>query len=124
MSLLNYLLILVTVCGTVIGQLILKYGQTSLAYPKTWHPKNILLASLHNLLNIYFILALFFALIAALAWSLVIQKMNLSLAYPFMALSYVLIIVLSCLIFKESLAVYQIIGALLIIIGIALIGLK
>lgn len=124
MSVLNYLFISVTVCGTVIGQLILKYGQTSLVYPKTWHPKNILLAISHNLFNIYFVLALFFALIAALAWSLVIQKMNLSLAYPFMALSYVLIIVLSCLIFKENLTVYQIIGALLIIIGITLMGLK
>jgi len=40
---------------------------------------------------------------------MVIQKMKLSIAYPFMSLSYVLVFLASYFIFKESINIYQII---------------
>ena len=120
----NYLLILITVLGTVTGQIILKYGQKTLLYPKAWNVKEIFLSGIHNLTNIYFIGALLFALIAALSWALVIQKLNLSFAYPFMALSYVLIVLSSALLFKETTSLFQATGIILIVMGIIFIGLK
>ncbi len=120
----NYLMIFITVAGTVIGQIILKYGQSTLYFPKTWNIKEILLAVMNNVVNIYFILAIFFALIAALSWSFVIQRVNLSVAYPFMSLSYILIFLASYLLFRESINIYQIIGMLLIIMGLIFISLK
>jgi len=120
----NYLLIIITILGTVIGQIILKYGQRTLLYPGAWNIKEIFLSVIHNLTNIYFIGALLSALIAALSWAMVIQKFNLSFAYPFMALSYVLIVFSSVFLFKETISLFQITGTILIVIGIIFIGLK
>ena len=120
----NYLLIFITILGTVIGQIILKYGQSSLFYPKEWNIKQIFSALLNNLFSIYFILAILFALIGALAWSLVIQKFNLSFAYPFMSLTYILIFLACYFLFKEPINIYQIIGMACIVAGIIFIGLK
>jgi len=120
----NYLLILITVLGTVMGQIILKYGQKTLLYPKAWNVKEIFLSGIHNITNVYFICVLFLSLIAALSWVLVIQKFNLSFAYPFMALSYVLIVLSSIFLFKETISPFQVTGMIFIVVGIIFIGLK
>lgn len=124
MNSINYLLILITILGTVLGQIILKYGQKSLAYPKTWSAHHILVSAWHNFFNIYFLTALLLAFIGALSWSLIIQKTALSLAYPFMALSYVLIVLIGALFFKEHISAYQLFGIGLIIAGVIFIGTK
>ncbi len=120
----NYLLLLITILGTVISQIILKYGQAVLSYPKEWNIKQIFLAVTNNFFNVYFISAVFFALIAAFSWTLAIQKFNLSVAYPFMSLTYVLIFAASYFLFGESISVYQLIGMFFIIMGIIFISLK
>ena len=45
-------------------------------------------------------------------------KFELSYAYPFMSLAFVLVLVLSAVLFHEPLTVPKILGVLLIIIGI------
>ncbi len=123
-NMINYLLIFITVIWTVIWQIILKIWQKTLYFPKSFIFDEIIKFIINNLFNIYFILSLSFSLIAALSWSLVIQKMNLSIAYPFMSLSYVLVFLASYVIFKESISVYQIIWIIFIIIWVILISVK
>ncbi len=120
----KYLLVLITISAMVVGQIVLKYGQSSLLYPREFSVKQIFLAIINNLFNIYFISAAFFVLVGALSWTLVIQKFNLSLVYPFMSLTYVLIFLASYLLFKESISIYQVVGMILIVVGLIFISLK
>jgi drug/metabolite transporter (DMT)-like permease len=58
------------------------------------------------------------ALIAAFAWIAALSKLDLSRAYPFVSASFVLVLVLSAIIFGESLTVFKIVGGLLIVLGL------
>jgi len=49
-------------------------------------------------------------------------KLELSFAYPFMSLSFVLVFIFSALIFHESITTPKVLGMLLIIAGIVVIG--
>ncbi len=55
-------------------------------------------------------------------WIVILKKHDLSSAYPLISLSYVFIILLSYFLFSEPLSIEKITGALLIIIGVLLIG--
>jgi len=55
-------------------------------------------------------------------WILVLRKVALSLAYPILALAYVVILVASRFLFGEPLGVLKLGGALLIVGGVTLLG--
>jgi multidrug transporter EmrE-like cation transporter len=112
-----YLYLLMTVLFTVYGQIVLrwrmlKYG----SLPEAFSQKA------YFLLKLFFdpfILSCFFsAFIASLFWMVAMTKLNLSYAYPFTSLSFVLVLVFSVLLFKESLDVYKIVGLIFILIGV------
>ena len=65
------------------------------------------------------ILAAFFA---GLSWMAAMTKLQLSFAYPFMSLSFVLVFVFSALLFHETISAPKVVGMLLIIAGIFVIG--
>jgi multidrug transporter EmrE-like cation transporter len=60
--------------------------------------------------------------ISAVIWLYVISKFPLSVAYPMLSMGYVLVMVLSCILFKEPLTVIKIVGALCICFGVFLIS--
>lgn len=64
------------------------------------------------------------AVLASASWTLAIQHAPLSLAYPFMALSFVLVPLMAVPLFGDALAPTQLLGILLIVTGIALTALK
>ena len=72
----------------------------------------------------YFFLALIIYAIATFYWLYILQKIPLSLAYPFTALAMVIIPVASYYLFKESITIYYWFGALLIFLGIIVISIK
>jgi drug/metabolite transporter (DMT)-like permease len=55
---------------------------------------------------------------AALCWMLAISKLELSHAYPFVSLSFVLVLFLSALFFGEPLSWGKILGVALIVAGV------
>jgi len=57
------------------------------------------------------------AFLASLFWWLALRTLDLSHAYPFTMISYVLVLVASALLFREVITAPKIIGMLLIIIG-------
>ena len=57
-------------------------------------------------------------MIAAFAWIAALSKLDLSTAYPFVAASFALVLVLSAIVFDERLTGPKIIGAVLIVIGL------
>jgi drug/metabolite transporter (DMT)-like permease len=59
------------------------------------------------------------AFAAALCWMLAISRLELSHAYPFVSLSFVLVLLLSALFFGESVSTEKLLGVTLIIAGVA-----
>jgi drug/metabolite transporter (DMT)-like permease len=56
------------------------------------------------------------------AWMTVLAEMPLSAAFPLSAVSYVLIIAASALVFHEPVGLLQVVGSLAILVGVWLIG--
>lgn len=116
-----YVFILTAVAATVMGQLVLKYAISR--YGEI--PNNIregLRFLVRALLNPLVILCFAFGFIAALAWIAAVSKSDLSFAYPFVSLSYPLVLLFASLLLKESVPVMRWIGILIIMFGIFVIS--
>lgn len=56
------------------------------------------------------------------AWTLVLEHVPLSIAFPLMALVYVAIVIAGAYVFKEKVNLRHGVGALLITVGVACVG--
>ncbi|PAF48392.1 hypothetical protein BKH46_00315 [Helicobacter sp. 12S02634-8] len=61
--------------------------------------------------------------VSVLTWMVVLSKVNVSVAYPFLGLGFVLTLVLAYWIFGEPLDVYKIIGIVLIGAGLVFLSM-
>jgi drug/metabolite transporter (DMT)-like permease len=116
----SFILIATTIILTVTGQILTKLGSINLSNAQN-KPTGIMMYIVKALLNPYIISGLLCAVIAALAWIMALSKLKLSYAYPFMSLSYLLVMFLSGIILKEHISAYQWIGTLFIGIGLVFI---
>lgn len=113
---LDYLYIVATLLFTVYGQLILKWRIGQLG------PMPIeLIAKLKFLVLLLLDPAIFSgfaaAYLASLAWMAAMTKFELSHAYPFMSLNFVIVIFLSGWLLNEPISLQKIFGIGLIVIG-------
>ena len=60
------------------------------------------------------------ALAASLTWALALTRFELSFAYPFMALSFVLVLVFGAAFLNESMTWAKVAGVLLIVLGLVI----
>lgn len=60
--------------------------------------------------------------LGAVIWLFVLARLDVSVAYPFVALGFLLTMVLGCLIFGEALTVRKIFGTLIVAFGIYLVA--
>lgn len=113
----GYFYIFGTIAFTVYGQLILKwrvaqYGELpSLLSEKLFY-------ILKLFLDPFLISGLASAFIASLFWIMAMTKFEISYAYPFMSLAFVLVLIFSVVVFNESLNANKMIGLALIVLGI------
>jgi drug/metabolite transporter (DMT)-like permease len=121
MSKLIYILVFISVAGMSAAQLLLKKGLLSIGqWPQNF--SEIIKFFLKVFSNPYVISAVIMTLLTASAWILALSKAELSNAYPFMALSYVLVAVFSLLFFKEDITVLRWFGILVICLGVFLVS--
>ena len=115
----HYLFVAVTVLLSVYGQLIIKWqtGKAG-AFPTATGDRISYLA--HFLTTPWVISSLLAAVLAAFAWIAALSHLELSRAYPFVSASFVLVLVLSALVFGEALTVAKVAGALLIVAGLVI----
>lgn len=113
----DYLFILGCLVFTVYGQLVLKWRMDQMGpLPEggTW----VVLKHLVALVFDPVILSTFVAaFVAALAWMAAMTRFELSYAYPFTALNFVAVLVLSVWLFGESLTTSKVVGVALIVLG-------
>ena len=117
----GYLYIFGTILFTVYGQIIIKWQVSNAgAFPgdavgKIWF-------LLRLTLNPWVISSLFCAFLAFFCWMAALTKFDLSYAYPFMSLSFVLVLALSTLFFHEPVTAAKVLGVIFIMAGIIIGG--
>jgi uncharacterized membrane protein len=60
--------------------------------------------------------------LSTIFWLIALSKKDLSFVYPFISLTYVLVLVLSSLVLKESIGLNKLVGTLIIIFGLIIIA--
>jgi len=113
----GYFYIIGTIGFTVYGQLILKWRIARLTnWPENTTAK--LLYLLKALPDPFILSGLLAAFVASLFWMLAMSKFPLSYAYPFMSLSFVLVFLLSAVLFHETITWTKVAGLILVILGL------
>lgn len=112
--------IIFVIISTVTSQLILKWRVDSLL-KRSEDTLNQIQLILKNIFDPYILLCFSLAFIAAVSWIFTLTRFNLSSAYPFMALNFLFVIILSSIFFGEEFSMRNIIAAIFIIIGVALL---
>jgi drug/metabolite transporter (DMT)-like permease len=74
------------------------------------------------ILNPYVLLGFVMYGLSTIFWLIALSKKDLSFVYPFISLTYILVLVLSNLVLKESIGLNKIAGALAIIVGLIIIS--
>lgn len=113
---LDYLYIVLTIGFTVYGQLILKWRIEKFGpLPADFFEKLKFLVGL--LLDPVIFSGFAAAFLASLAWMAAMTKFDLSHAYPFMSLNFVVVLFLSAWLLGEPLTFSKVLGIALIVIG-------
>jgi drug/metabolite transporter (DMT)-like permease len=113
-------LILLSILTSVAGQTVIKIG---VSQPGTEAAATGLLPLLNIIVRSPLVLlGLVLYGIGALAWIAVLSRVDLSVAYPFLALNYVLVISSSQFLLGESVPVLRWLGVLVICGGILLVA--
>jgi uncharacterized membrane protein len=112
----GYFYILLTIVFTVYGQLILKWRVRDVGdLPAHLSDKAKVLLDL--IFDPWIISGFLAAVLASLTWMAAMTKFDLSHAYPFMALNFVVVLALSSCLLGETVSLQKIIGVALICIG-------
>lgn len=115
----GYLFVALTVLLTITGQLLIKW-QVNLAgtLPTNLHDKAFYLVGL--VFKPWMVIALCAGFTGTLCWMVALTKLPLSQAYPFTAITFVLVSLGGAWLFSEPLTPGRIAGVLLIATGIVL----
>ncbi|MEQ7050298.1 EamA family transporter [Paenibacillaceae sp. P-4] len=117
----GYLFIASTILFTVYGQLIIKFRVNKYG-PLPDGLSEKMSYMLHLLIDPLILSGFLSAFIASFFWMAALTKFDISHAYPFMSLSFVLVFVLSIIFFNEPFTVNKLIGIGFIILGIIFIA--
>ncbi len=106
----KYWLILLTVVIIVGGQTLAKLGVQQLQ-------------KYNQVINIFIICGYCLLIFRGLIWIWVVREFKLSLAYPFISITYVFILMISHYFFYEPLTAQKIVGAFFLVGGVYCVGL-
>ena len=113
----GYLYILGTVLFTVYGQVVIKWQVRGLGDMPVLSTDRIGFF-VRLLTNPWVLSSLFAAFLAFLCWVGAMTKFDLSYAFPFTSLSFVLVLLASAVVFGEPITANKMLGLVLIIAGI------
>lgn len=113
----SYLYILCTIVLTVFGQIVIKW-QVSKAGALPEEAAEKIWFLLRILVTPWVISAFIAALLASLTWMAAMTKLQLSHAYPFMSLAFILVMLFSSLLLNEPITTPKIVGVTLVMLGL------
>ena len=118
----NYFLILLTICISVIAQTLLKTGMKGIGRIDGLNLEVIIPLLLKIATNFYIIAGLSLYVVGTFFWLVLLSRLDLSFLYPFGALQYLLIFVISYFLLGEQIKLARIIVVLVILAGIFIIS--
>jgi drug/metabolite transporter (DMT)-like permease len=117
----SMVLVFCTVVLTSYAQLIVKWRVSRAGpLPVALVKKALFLTGL--LFDPLVVTGLLAALLAGLSWMAAMTRLELSFAYPFISLSFVLVFIFSAFLFHETITAPKVVGMLFIIAGIIVIS--
>lgn len=112
----KYILLVLSMTLAVLGQIFFKKGIAA----STLSPN--ILSILQTIFTPFVFFGFFIYGLSSIIWLFVLQRFPLSVAYPSLALTYVIVAISSTFIFKESLNFEKMMGILFIFIGVYFIN--
>lgn len=117
----SILLILTSVVLAVTGQLLMKHGMGQIGFVELEASAVIQMVG-KALANIFVLLGIGCYVVSVVFWLLILSRVELSFAYPMISLGYVIVMILSWVIFRENVTLLRVIGTLTIVLGVFLIS--
>jgi uncharacterized membrane protein len=111
-------IIIVAVIFAAVGQVSFKLGMN-----QAGHLAALDYSTVSNvLLNPFVLLGFVMYGLSTIFWLMALSEKNLSFVYPFISLTYILVLVLSSLVLRENIGISKIIGTIIIITGLIIIA--
>jgi len=117
-----YPLILLSVAISAFAQIALKAGMGSSAVQRALTDGTRISALFDIAFNPFVLLGLFLYFSSAAVWLLVLARVEVSFAYPFVALGFVLTALLGRFFFHDTFSAAKIVGTLLIMAGVVVLA--
>lgn len=110
----KYLLLLLSMSLAITGQFFFKYGLSQVSLSPNAQ------SIVRTIFTPYVFLGFVMYGISSIVWLFVLQKLPLSVAYPALALTYVIIVFVSAFALQEPLTVNKVVGSFIIVMGVIL----
>lgn len=111
----------ISICMGAIGQVLLKFGADKIG-SLTFSAGSLFSDMLKIIKTPQIIIGMIFFGVSSLLWIKVLTRAELSLVYPLVSLSYIIVAVLSYFLLRENFTVPKILGIAVIIIGVLVLN--
>lgn len=118
---LDHVYILSTIVFTVYSQLVMRW-QVSFAGPLPGDTAGKVAYVTHLLVNPWVVTGIVSTFFAGVSWMLAMTKFEVSYAFPYVSLNYVLVLFASVLLFHESITGAKLAGTVLVVAGLFVIA--
>ncbi len=122
MAYVNFIIIINSVLLNALAQIFLKLGMKQISPLDI--KNNLMHTSTMIILNPYIIIGFISYGVSIILWLWVLSKVDVSLAYPFQALGYILVTILAWLIFHEEINALRVCALIFITLGLILLALS
>jgi len=116
--LLNHMYIFLTIFFAVTSQLIIKWKMSAFSFNDFETMSDKFMFALSMLFNPYIMISLVLTLLSGLSWMIAMTKFDISYAYPFTTLGFVIVFIFSIVFFNEPATWQKLIGLAFIVAGI------
>jgi len=115
-------LIVVSVACSAFAQMALKTGMSDAAVQAALAAQNWPELVWRSLINVYTVSGLGLYGLSVMMWLLVLARIDVSVAYPFVGLGFILTMVLGAVLLHEPVGLMRVVGTLLVAVGVVLIS--
>jgi len=113
------LIILLTTLFGAFGQILIKIGMNNIGEVEL---KDVFGKKLFSILiNPYILSGSILFFLSMLLWLFVLSKADLNFSYPFLSMGFILVMILSFLLLKESIPITRIVGIIIVLVGLFII---
>lgn len=117
----DHFFIFATIIFTVYSQLVMRW-QVMAAGPLPVDTSGKVSYVINLLFTPWVLSGIVATFLAGVSWMLAMTKFEISYAYPFVGLNYILVLVAAFFLFNETLSVTKLIGSALVVVGVVVVS--